>query len=78
MKCSHKVSYHQNFNLIIISLQHYQCNNILLISNVNIIFLLYLILLSNIIKYVVFFYNFLCLRQYFYGNVIFYLAPLQE
>jgi hypothetical protein len=56
MKFSRRISYHHNINVIIILL-HYQCNNILLISNVNIIFLLFLILLSNISKYVVFFHN---------------------
>jgi hypothetical protein len=77
MKFSHKISYCHNINVKIILL-HYQCNNILLISNVNIISLLLLILLSNIIKYVVFFLIFfLCLRQYFHGNVS-YLVPLQE
>jgi hypothetical protein len=61
MKFSRKVSYHHNFNVIITLLQHYQCNNILLISNVNIIFLLYSILLLKIIKYVVFsFFTIFC------------------
>jgi hypothetical protein len=57
MKFSRRISYRHNINVIIILL-HYQCNNILLISNVNIIFLLFLILLSNISKYVVFFLQF--------------------